>query len=293
MDKTSITRAFGRTILFVKSNAPAILTGVGVTGLVATAVVASKETLRLEPIIGIAAGYKHNADESLESGIFDREAYVKEIATIYSHTAVDLVRLYAPAIAIGSVSIAAILASHRIHVHREAGLVAAYTAANEAYSRYRGEVRTELGEEKELEIFNRSQTEVKTVTEIDPETGEEVSVEKRVAAKYIAVFDRNSPYFRHDDDDANLTKVRIVQNFANDRLTINGHVFLNEIYDDLGLPRTKAGAVTGWIYDPNNLGDHQIQLGFDLDWRLVKPEGIDGFIINPNVQGVILDYVEA
>ena len=293
MDKTSITRAFGRTILFVKSHAPAILTGVGVTGLVATAVVASKETLRLEPIIGIAAGYKHNADESLESGIFDREAYVKEIATIYSHTAVDLVRLYAPAIAIGSVSIAAILASHRIHVHREAGLVAAYTAANEAYSRYRGEVRTELGEEKELEIFNRSQTEVKTVTEIDPETGEEVSVEKRVAAKYIAVFDRNSPYFRHDDDDANLTKVRIVQNFANDRLTINGHVFLNEIYDDLGLPRTKAGAVTGWIYDPNNLGDHQIQLGFDLDWRLVKPEGIDGFIINPNVQGVILDYVEA
>ena len=293
MDKTSITRAFGRTILFVKSNAPAILTGVGVTGLVATAVVASKETLRLEPIIGIAAGYKHNADESLASGIFDREAYVKEIATIYSHTAVDLVRLYAPAITIGSVSIAAILASHRIHVHREAGLVAAYTAANEAYSRYRGEVRTELGEEKELEIFNRSQTEVKTVTEIDPETGEEVSVEKRVAAKYIAVFDRNSPYFRHDDDDANLTKVRIVQNFANDRLTINGHVFLNEIYDDLGLPRTKAGAVTGWIYDPNNLGDHQIQLGFDLDWRLVKPEGIDGFIINPNVQGVILDYVEA
>ena len=293
MDKSSITRAFGRTILFVKSNAPAILTGVGVTGLVATAVVASKETLRLEPIIGIAAGYKHNADERLESGIFDREAYVKEIATIYSHTAVDLVRLYAPAIAIGSVSIAAILASHRIHVHREAGLVAAYTAANEAYSRYRGEVRTELGEEKELEIFNRSQTEVKTVTEIDPETGEEVSVEKRVAAKYIAVFDRNSPYFRHDDDDANLTKVRIVQNFANDRLTINGHVFLNEIYDDLGLPRTKAGAVTGWIYDPNNLGDHQIQLGFDLDWRLVKPEGIDGFIINPNVQGVILDYVEA
>ena len=293
MDKSSITRAFGRTILFVKSHAPAILTGVGVTGLVATAVVASKETLRLEPIIGIAAGYKHNADESLESGIFDREAYVKEMATIYSHTAVDLVRLYAPAIAIGSVSIAAILASHRIHVHREAGLVAAYTAANEAYSRYRGEVRTELGEEKELEIFNRSQTEVKTVTEIDPETGEEVSVEKRVAAKYIAVFDRNSPYFRHDDDDANLTKVRIVQNFANDRLTINGHVFLNEIYDDLGLPRTKAGAVTGWIYDPNNLGDHQIQLGFDLDWRLVKPEGIDGFIINPNVQGVILDYVEA
>ena len=218
---------------------------------------------------------------------------MQEIVTIYSRTAGRLLRLYAPAIAIGSVSIAAILASHRIHVHREAGLVAAYTAANEAYSRYRGEVRTELGEEKELEIFNRSQTEVKTVTEIDPETGEEVSVEKRVAAKYIAVFDRNSPYFRHDDDDANLTKVRIVQNFANDRLTINGHVFLNEIYDDLGLPRTKAGAVTGWIYDPNNLGDHQIQLGFDLDWRLVKPEGIDGFIINPNVQGVILDYVEA
>ena len=38
MDKSSITRAFGRTVLFVKSNSPAILTGVGVTGLVATAV---------------------------------------------------------------------------------------------------------------------------------------------------------------------------------------------------------------------------------------------------------------
>ena len=39
------------------------------------------------------------------------------------------------------------------------------------------------------------------------------------------------------------------QAFANDKLQTRGHLFLNEVLDDLDLPRTAAGQIVGWTAD--------------------------------------------
>ena len=41
------------------------------------------------------------------------------------------------------------------------------------------------------------------------------------------------------------------QNYLTDRLRRLGHVTLNEAYDAIGVPRTKAGCVMGWKYYKN------------------------------------------
>lgn len=52
------------------------------------------------------------------------------------------------------------------------------------------------------------------------------------------------------------------QDYANEKLKQRGYLFLNEVYDMLGVPRTKAGQVVGWIFDPKNpVGDNYVDFG--------------------------------
>lgn len=43
--------------------------------------------------------------------------------------------------------------------------------------------------------------------------------------------------------------LRRQQDYANEMLKARGHLFLNEVYDLLDIPRSKAGQVVGWVYD--------------------------------------------
>ena len=55
-----------------------------------------------------------------------------------------------------------------------------------------------------------------------------------------------------------LNKVFLIQqqNHANDRLRLNGVLFLNEVYDMLGVPRTAYGQIAGWVYtEDSTAGD--------------------------------------
>lgn len=47
--------------------------------------------------------------------------------------------------------------------------------------------------------------------------------------------------------DYNLLFLKSVENHANSLLQMRGHVFLNEVYDMLDFPRTRGGAITGWL----------------------------------------------
>lgn len=71
--------------------------------------------------------------------------------------------------------------------------------------------------------------------------------------------------------------LRQVESYANEMLRRRGHVFLNEIYDELGLKRTSHGAIAGWLFRDNVLiaftprepepkpDDINITLEFDYD----------------------------
>ncbi len=91
----------------------------------------------------------------------------------------------------------------------------------------------------------------------------------------------------------NLAFLRSQMNYCNDLLKAKGHLFLNEVYDILGMPRTEAETVVGWVYDEENpIGDNFIDFAI-IDER--NSDFINGFkntaILDFNVDGSILDYI--
>lgn len=97
------------------------------------------------------------------------------------------------------------------------------------------------------------------------------------------VFGPRNPNWTRSQE-SNLAFLRGQQNVMNDILRARGHVFVNEILDNLGFPRTFAGAIAGWA------------MGFKervhIEFKMTTGE-VDGSIhLTLNPQGVILDQVE-
>ena len=90
-----------------------------------------------------------------------------------------------------------------------------------------------------------------------------------------------------ENRETNVYFLRYQQDYANELLRMRGHLFLNEVYDMLGAPRTKLGQVCGWVYKKNNpIGDNYVDLDIFND-RNTEDNNV--FILDPNVDGCILD----
>lgn len=115
-------------------------------------------------------------------------------------------------------------------------------------------------------------------------------------SEYARYFDETSALWTKSPE-FNLNLLKSQQNYMNDKLRAKGYLFLNEAYEMLGMPKTKVGQVVGWIYDEQNpIGDNYVDLGlYDIKDE-VNVEFINGNInkvlINPNVDGYILDYIK-
>lgn len=83
------------------------------------------------------------------------------------------------------------------------------------------------------------------------------------------------------DPFVNMLLLRTVQNYANDVLTSRGHVFLNEIYDNLGMSRTSQGAISGWLNGPVRFWNQELEADEEGAITLV-------FV----TEGVIYDKIE-
>ena len=86
------------------------------------------------------------------------------------------------------------------------------------------------------------------------------------------------------------------QDWANDKLKAQGHLFLNEVYDMIGIPRTAAGNVVGWIYDEEcPIGDNFVDFGiYDINCERNRAF-VNGYersiLLDFNVDGPILDLI--
>jgi hypothetical protein len=89
--------------------------------------------------------------------------------------------------------------------------------------------------------------------------------------------------------------LRANQQYFNNLLIVRGHVFLNEVYDQLGLPHTTAGQIVGWRYTPDNEGDNYNDFGILRDDETVRDfiNGRNGSILlDFNVDGPILGKID-
>lgn len=99
-------------------------------------------------------------------------------------------------------------------------------------------------------------------------------------SQYQAIFDCAS-YGWAKDKDSNTIFIKTVMAYCNDYLRAKGYLFLNDVYERLGMQKTIAGQVVGWVYDEKNpIGDNYVE--FELF------EGDDYIVIDFNVDGVIL-----
>ena len=301
----SATRTFNRAGLKLKKHSPEIMVTAGVIGVVASAVMACKATTKANSIVDEMKEEMdkiHKAADMVDEEIYSEEDLKKDTSIVYIQTGVKFAKLYGPSIALGALSITSILVGHNILRKRNLALAAAYTAIDTSFKAYRGRVVERFGKELDKELrYNIKAKEVEE-TVIDKKTGEE-----KVVKKTIDVADPNeySDYARFFDDgcngwskdpEFNLMFLKQQQSYANDLLKSRGHLFLNEVYDLLGIQRTKAGNIVGWIYDEKNpVGDNFVDFGiYDIN-RPKNRDFVNGYertiILDFNVDGDILSLM--
>src|SRR5690606_18176913 len=259
MNLTNITNVVRRLptrgILQIKKYSPQILTGAGIVGGVVTTVLASKATLQLEGIIDDIQ--KDVADVKRVSATPEEES--RDLAHTYVKGGVKLLRLYAPALSVGAASAICVISAQGIMQSRNAALVVAYSALEKGFNEYRERVASVVGEDKEAQI-RHGITKVESVSK-DKDTGDittTVKVDKPEYSIYARFFDELNPNW-NPRAEYNRIFLDVQQTHANHLLESRGHLFLNEVYDMLGLPRSSAGQVVGWVLSKD--GDNYVDFG--------------------------------
>ena len=290
----------------IKKASPEIMVVAGVVGVVTSTVMACKATTKVNDILEETRKQVDDVHNVLDSDVVSEDEYTnddakKDLAIIYTQTGVKLIKLYAPSVIVGALSITGILASHKILKKRNVALTAAYATIDRSFKEYRGRVVERFGKELDRELrynIKAQEIEEKTVDKDGNETVEKKTisvVDPNMYSDYARIFDNGSMGWTKDPE-YNLMFLKLQQNQANDRLRAQGYLFLNDVYDMLGIPRTKAGQIVGWIYDEENpVGDNFVDFGIYDIYNEKACDFVNGrersIVLDFNVDGNILDMI--
>lgn len=256
----SVNGVTSKAVMKLKKHSPEIFVVAGIAGTVVSAVLACKATTKVAEILDETKGTLDTIHDGMETGAINGQEYTtedgkKDTVVVYAQTGMKLAKLYGPAIILGTLSITSILASNNILRKRNVALGAAYAAIDKSFKEYRGRVIERFGEQVDTELKYGIKAKKFEEIEVDPETGKEKKVKKTVMvadpnlqSDYAVYFDSKSRNYETNPD-YNRMFLKAQQAFANDKLQTRGHLFLNEVLDDLDLPRTPAGQIVGWTKD--------------------------------------------
>ena len=312
MNKTELmnmlTRKIHKVGFELKKHSPEILVTAGVVGTVATTVMACKATTKAGDILDEFNSNMDDINKVVEMGKeeYTEDVMKKDIAIVYVQTGVKFAKLYAPSVVLGALSITSILAGHNILRKRNVALAAAYATIDKSFKEYRGRVVERFGKELDHELrYNIKAKEFEEVQTDDK--GKEKVVKNTVPVSELNEISDYAKFFDEGcngwtkDPEANLLFLKKQQTYANNRLKANGYLFLNEVYEMLGIPRTKAGQVVGWIYDEKNpVGDNYVDFGIydtnkNSNWANANKDFVNGYersiLLDFNVDGNILNNI--
>lgn len=302
---TKLAGAVSRANLKVQKHSPEIMLVVGIGGMIVSGVMACKATLKLNDILEEHEETMDKVHDVVEmhedDGKYSEEDVQKATAVVYAKTGLKVAKLYGPAIALGAASIASIVWSHTILNKRNVALAAAYMSVDQAFKGYRGRVIERFGKDLDRELrFNlkSEQIEETTVNAKGKEktvTTDVTVVDPNTYSEYARIFDDGCKGWEKDAE-WNLTFLKQQQSYANDKLKAKGFLFLNDVYEMLGIPKTKAGQIVGWVYDKDHpVGDNFVDFGiFDIHNAKAR-DFVNGYerviILDFNVDGPILDLI--
>lgn len=304
-----LSNKMGRTGLVLKKHSPEIALYGGIAGCIGTVILACKATTKADLVISEHKERLDRIQEAVEivnsdemddlSVTYDQKDIGRDKFICYCKTARDFLKLYAPSIALGTVSIGLILWSHGVMKKRYLGVVAAYNALDNAFKTYRNRVIAEGGESLDRHyMFGTERSE--EIREIVDENGKKKKEKETVET--VGENSEQSDYTRlwapgettayMANHNNSLMFLRAAEENANAILNTRGHIFLNEVLDFLGYQHTDVGAVTGWVKGNK---DSCVDIGiWDYSNSLVKAF-VDGrtniLPLSFNVDGVILDLI--
>lgn len=285
-------------------HSPEILMVCGAVGAVTSAVMACKATLKVNDIMSAHQSsvattihdVKDGKVEVKEGAEYTEEDAKKDLTTVYVQTGVKLVKLYAPAVILGTLSLGCMVGSNHILQKRNAALTAAYVTLDKAFNEYKGRVSERFGERVQHEIEHGIKA-VEVESKVINEDGTE-----DVVKSYIDETDgEHSPYDLIFDEmvdtwepDAQLNKafLSMVETHANNQLRMRGYLFLNEVYRMIGRYNNGQqiykpnGQLVGWVYDPNNE-----ELSNCVKFGLDKMQGDRSVVLHFNVDGPIVNKI--
>lgn len=304
---SDVKRAVSKGLFKIKKNSPTILVVAGVAGAVASTVLACKATLKVNDILEetqltMDIIHKASNDPELKEKYSEQDVR-KDLAITYVNAGMKFAKLYAPAVLLGAASIGCIVGSHHILSKRNAALTAAYTVISNGYSKYRSRVVDRFGERVDYEL--KHGIKAQKIQQIETtEEGKAKKVNKTVdvmtdsdyqASEYGRFFDEGSSYFTKDAEH-NLRFLKQTERWCNDKLKDAGYLFLNDVYDALDIPRSQAGQVVGWTYNPESPnGDNYVDFGLTNLYYSGTRDFVNGIepriLLDFNVDGVIIDIL--
>ena len=230
MMNSKLTNFFKSTRTFLGKHSPEILTGVGITGMVTTTVLAVRATPKALILI-----------EKKKS-----ELNVEDL------TAIETVKVawkpYVPAAVLCVASASCIIGASAVNAKRNAALATAYAISERTLVRYRDKVIETIGEKKEKEVREKiAQDEVNN----KPISNTQVIVTSD--GNTLCMDSISGRYFK-----SSMDKIQKVVNELNRRMTYDHYISLEEFYYELGLESTKNASNLGW-----NMDDGLIEVKFD------------------------------
>lgn len=297
----SITTAFYTGVARISKHAPTILSVTASAGVIATGYLAWKAGTRFEDVEGRDWDRRkeclRNADTIPDEDVPKIERKNRILFIL------DTVRTIAPAAIVGAATITMIYFSNSISKKRLAAMGAAYATLQTAFDGYKRTMVEALGKESVDKILKPKLPNVgKSAEEIL--SSDNKSDAAHVSDAVVNSLKALSPYARiiaeesstcwDPNEDYTSQNLAAVQLWANRRLERKGHLFLNEVFDQLGLSRTREGAVVGWL--KNGEGDGYVSFG-DFDASIYRVPSDDytrvdsNFIVDFNVDGVIWDRI--
>lgn len=283
----NVSSKIGRATLHASKHSPAILFGVGVVGVVTSTVLACRATLKMDEVLEKAQKKTEEFEQAklvqTPDNPYSERDQKRDLVNLRINTAVDIIKLYGPAVIVGFVGITALTGSHVVLTRRNVALTAAYAAVDRGFKEYRARVISEFGDDKDRELRYGL-----VDKEIVEQTDEGTAVRKvkglggKDASVYARFFDESNRNWRREHN-YNQMFVQSQQNWANDMLKSRGHVTLNDVYDALGIPRSPEGFIVGWVLGKG--GDDFIDFG------VFRNDVFMGHMfVNGDERSVLLDF---
>ena len=223
-----IANAIKSTKGYLHKHSPEILTGIGVTGMITSTVLAVKATPKALYLLEEAKDIKQ-----------DKLTPVEVVKAAW--------KPYIPAVVTGVASISCIIGASRVNYKRNAALATAYSISERALLTYKDKVIETIGEKKEKEIQEKIAQD-----KVDQKPLSNAQVFVTPKGNTLCMDTISGRYFKSDID-----SIKKAVNELNRQVLCHNYISLNEFYSLIDLDPIKTGDHVGW-----NIDDGTIELDF-------------------------------